>query len=120
MPIEILSIQSNFVGLHSTLVTLQVKSVAQAQLALIKPGRAICSSQVQRQLPVFRARRAGQCIPQRLQRICHSNTALPLRARFTTNAAAAAEPAAEAPAEEHQYQAEVNIFPSARGLDFIS
>lgn len=103
-------------------ILLQVKSMAQVQAAFARPvlGRTVCSAQVQRQLPSLRSTRGGQCMTPRLQRICHSNAALPLRARFTTSAAATAEPAADAPAEEHQYQAEVSISDKCRCKHGIS
>lgn len=107
-PVEVLLMHDSELS-HLLTHTSQVKSLAQAQVAFPKPGlgRALSSIHIQRQLPALKSASVSQLIHPRLQRICHSNAALPLRARFTTSAAATAEPAADAPAEEHQYQAEV-------------
>ena len=56
----------------------------------------------------LQTQRATGCLQSHMQRIGHSNAAFSMRSPFSTSAAATAEPAADAPAEEHQYQAEVH------------
>lgn len=70
-----------------------------------RPISSACK-RLQLQSSSFKIDRSPRCLHPRLQRTCY-NSHTPSRASFATGAAAAAEPASDIPAEEHQYQAEV-------------